>query len=147
MYMTEGLMVYTREILSGTLTFLLYMSVISRARRSVRAAAKNAQTTRKENNVDFKRMIITFVYIQRFPIMKRIARFAFRAKRLRTGRALLKAVNDSESSLVVKIAGKTFDADIRAEYHVYEHAVISRRDTFPRKIASHSVFRYVNKIS
>jgi hypothetical protein len=55
-------------------------------------------------------------------------------------------VNYTESSLVVKIAGEAFHADIGAKDHMHEHAVISRRDAFPGEIASHRVLRDIQKV-
>ena len=61
--------------------------------------------------------------------------------------SLSETVNNAEYSLVVEIAGKTFQADVGAEYHVYYHAVVSHGDAFSWKAASNGMFRNVQKIS
>ncbi len=53
----------------------------------------------------------------------------------------------AEASLIVEIAGEALDADVRAEDHVDEHAVISHRDALAGKIHSDRMLGHFQEIT
>ena len=56
-------------------------------------------------------------------------------------------VNHAHAALVIEIARKAFNADIRPENHVDKHAVISYGDAFAREIACQRMLRNAQEIA